>query len=258
VSQKSSNLWYLCHCFKFRLSSLNAHNPLTTNKIIIAIDGHSSCGKSTFAKQIAIRLGYLYIDSGAMYRAVTLTCLRNGIIRDGIVGQESLSGLLANTSIAFKNDPKTNGWQILLNGVDVEAEIRSLEVSRAVSLVAAIPLVRSKMVEQQQEMGKNKGIVMDGRDIGTVVFPHAELKIFMTADPMIRAQRRLTEIIGSGQSATLEEVLANIEERDRIDQTREASPLRKASDAIVLDNSSMTVEEQMKWVMELVSNITQV
>jgi cytidylate kinase len=193
-----------------------------------------------------------------MYRAVTLACLRSGVISQGVVNLNTLPELLANTSIAFRTDPVAHGWQILLNGNDVEAEIRSLEVSRAVSLVAAIPLVRSKMVEQQQEMGKNKGIVMDGRDIGTVVFPQAELKIFMTADPLIRAQRRLTEIIGNGQCATLEEVLANIEERDRIDQTREASPLRKASDAIVLDNSNMTVEEQMEWVMELVSKKIQV
>jgi CMP/dCMP kinase len=241
---------------KVYFNLFNVPFPLTTNKIIIAIDGYSSCGKSTFAKQIAIRLGYLYIDSGAMYRAVTLACLRNGIIRDGIVDQESLSNLLANTSIAFKSNPKAHGWQILLNEADVETEIRSLEVSRSVSLVAAIPLVRMRMVEQQQEMGKNKGIVMDGRDIGTVVFPEAELKIFMTANPIIRAKRRLTEINGSGQKATLDEVLANIEERDRIDQTREASPLRKASDAIVLDNSNMTVEEQMEWVMEIVSKIT--
>lgn len=226
---------------------------LKKSKIVIAIDGHSSCGKSTFAKQIAISLGYVYIDSGAMYRAVTLACLRGGLFESGKLNLARLPQLLSQTHIAFRQNENGAGWITLLNSEVVEEAIRSLEVARHVSIVAAIPEVREKMVEQQQEMGKDKGIVMDGRDIGTVVFPNAELKIFMTADPLIRAQRRLKEIEEKGQKATIEEVLANIEERDYIDQNRDVSPLRKANDAIVLDNSHMTVNEQMEWVNELVN-----
>ncbi len=226
---------------------------LKNNKIVIAIDGHSSCGKSTFAKQIAINLGYVYIDSGAMYRAVTLACLRDGLFDNGKIDRTRLPQLLKSTHIAFRQNANGEGWITLLNNEVVEEAIRSLEVARHVSIVAAIPEVREKMVEQQQEMGKDKGIVMDGRDIGTVVFPNAELKIFMTADPLIRAKRRLKEIEEKGQKATIEEVLANIEERDHIDQNRDASPLRRADDAIILDNSQMTVNEQMEWVKEMVN-----
>lgn len=225
---------------------------MINKRIVIAIDGHSSCGKSTFARQIALRLGYIYIDSGAMYRAITLACLRQGLIENGRVDESRLPQLLGETKVSFIPRPDSGGWITLLNGSDVEEEIRSLRVSESVSLVAAIPLVRQKMVEQQQEMGRNKGIVMDGRDIGTVVFPNAELKIFMTARPEIRAQRRLREMEEKGVQVSFEEVLANILERDRIDQSREASPLKQASDAIVLDNSYLAVQQQMDWVMDLI------
>lgn len=219
-------------------------------KIIIAVDGYSSCGKSTFAKLIAKRLGYIYIDSGAMYRAVTLACLRSGTISEQKFDEEKLPRLLESIKVGFIPNPNGEGWLTTLNGEVVESEIRSMQVSGFVSPVAAHPLVREKMTFQQQEMGKSKGIVMDGRDIGTVVFPDAELKIFMTADPVIRAQRRLKELHGKGQEATLDEVLKNIEERDYIDQNREVAPLRKADDAVVLDNSHMTVVQQMEWVEE--------
>lgn len=216
-------------------------------KITIAVDGYSSCGKSTYAKAIAKRLGYIYIDSGAMYRAVTLACIRNGIVtRDG-VKEDLLPELLNRTRVGFIPNLKGDGWLTTLNDEVIEEQIRTLEVSGLVSPVSAIHLVREKMTQQQQEMGAKKGIVMDGRDIGTVVFPNAELKIFMTADPTIRAQRRLKEMECKGQIATLEEVLKNIEERDHIDRNRDVAPLRQATDAIVLDNSHMTVEEQMEW-----------
>lgn len=216
-------------------------------KITIAVDGYSSCGKSTYAKAIAKRLGYIYIDSGAMYRAVTLACIRNGIAtRDGI-NEDLLPELLNGTRVGFIPNLKGDGWLTTINDEVIEEQIRTLEVSGLVSPVSAIPLVREKMTQQQQEMGAKKGIVMDGRDIGTVVFPNAELKIFMTADPTIRAQRRLKEMECKGQIATLEEVLKNIEERDHIDRNRDVAPLRQATDAIVLDNSHMTVEEQMEW-----------
>jgi cytidylate kinase len=219
-------------------------------KITIAVDGYSSCGKSTFAKAIAKHLNYIYIDSGAMYRAVTLACIRNGIIGKNGIDESALPALLEGIKVGFTNNPKGDGWLTTLNGEVVESEIRSLEVSGYVSPVSAHPLVRQKMTHQQQAMGNLKGIVMDGRDIGTVVFPDAELKIFMTADPVIRAKRRLDEMQGKGQVATLEEVLKNIEERDHIDQNRAVAPLRKADDAIVLDNSYMTVVQQMEWVEE--------
>jgi len=225
---------------------------LYNNNIVIAIDGHSSCGKSTFAKQIALKLGYIYIDSGAMYRAITLACIQQNLIANGKVNLEQLPNLLQHTEVSFISKTDSTGWITLLNGADVEEEIRTLKVSENVSLVAAIPMVREKMVEQQQQMGKNKGIVMDGRDIGTVVFPNAELKIFMTAQPEIRAQRRLKEMEDKGQKVSFHEVLANILERDRIDQSRKVSPLRQASDAIILDNSNLTVSQQMEWVMELI------
>ena len=225
---------------------------MQSKRIVIAIDGHSSCGKSTFAKLIAKELGYLYIDSGAMYRAVTLACIREGIASAAGIDLDRLPKLLDNIKVGFAPNPKGEGWPTTLNGQVVEDEIRTLEVSKLVSPVSAIPLVRSIMTRQQQEMGRNKGIVMDGRDIGTVVFPQAELKIFMTASPEIRAQRRLKEMHEKGQHATFEEVLANVRERDRIDQSREVAPLRQADDAIVLDNSHMTVPQQMEWVKRIV------
>ncbi|MEW5847111.1 MAG: (d)CMP kinase [Bacteroidota bacterium] len=225
-------------------------------KIVIAIDGFSSCGKSTFAKAIAKRLGYLYIDSGAMYRAVTLELLRRGLIKNGVVDTSTLDSILKEINIGFSYDSLTNGYVTTLNGEVVEDEIRSPQVANHVSLVAAIPAVRTRLVELQRELGKQKGIVMDGRDIGTVVFPDAELKIFMTADPTVRAQRRLKELQGKGLNVTLDEVLKNIEERDYIDQNRDVAPLRKADDALVLDNTSMTVDEQMEWVEHMVKRLT--
>jgi len=221
-------------------------------KITIAVDGFSSCGKSTFAKAIAKRLSYIYIDSGAMYRAVTLACIQKGVISEKGIDENALPLLLESISVGFIPNSNGDGWLTTLNGVVVESEIRSLEISRFVSPVSAHPFVREKMTLQQQEMGRNKGIVMDGRDIGTVVFPDAELKIFMTADPLIRAERRLKELQQKEQTATLEEVLKNIQERDHIDQNRAVAPLRKAHDAIVLDNSHITVEQQMEWVEEMI------
>ena len=224
-------------------------------KITIAVDGYSSCGKSTYAKAIAKRLGYIYIDSGAMYRAVTLACIREGLATSEGVNQEPLPQLLSEIKVSFIANPQGDGWLTTLNGEVVEEPIRTLEVSNLVSPVSAISIVRDKMTQQQQDMGAQKGIVMDGRDIGTVVFPNAELKIFMTADPIIRAQRRLKEMQTKGQKATLEEVLKNIEERDHIDRNRDVAPLKQASDAIVLDNSHMTVEEQMTWFDDVYSNL---
>ena len=220
---------------------------VNSKKITIAVDGYSSCGKSTFAKAIAKRLGYIFIDSGAMYRAVTLACIQGGLANQDGVNLEQLPVLLRGITVGFIPNSKGDGWLTTLNGEVVEEKIRTLEVSNLVSPVSAIAMVRDKMTQQQQEMGMQKGIVMDGRDIGTVVFPDAELKIFMTADPQIRAQRRLLELKGKGQDAILEEVLKNIEERDHIDRNRDVAPLRQASDAIVLDNSFMTVDEQMDW-----------
>ncbi len=224
-------------------------NPLemSEKKIIIAIDGHSSCGKSTLAKSLARGLGYIYIDSGAMYRVVTLYALRNGWITDGKPDDKKIIEGLKNVKITFEWDNITEKNTTFLNGENVEDEIRQLEVSQNVSPVSAIAGVRTEMVKQQQENGKNKGIVMDGRDIGTVVFPDAELKIFMTASPEIRAQRRYLELTEKGQEVVFDEILKNVEERDRIDSTREASPLRKAEDAVVLDNSFLSREEQLQW-----------
>ncbi|MFA5330231.1 MAG: (d)CMP kinase [Prolixibacteraceae bacterium] len=219
-------------------------------KITIAIDGHSSCGKSTIARSLATNLGYIFIDSGAMYRAVTLFALRNHLVVNGVVDQENLIGRLPEIKIEFRNNSEKQMSDMFLNGENVENEIRQLPVSHNVSLVAAIPEVRLAMVHLQQEMGKNKGIVMDGRDIGTVVFPGAELKLFVTATPEIRAQRRFDELTAKGESVSYDEILKNVKERDFIDSTREASPLRKAEDALVLDNSNMTREEQMEWVIE--------
>ena len=221
-------------------------------KFIIAIDGFSSCGKSTVAKDLARELGYLYIDSGAMYRAVTLYCLQNDLISDGIVQADELKKQIGNIDLHFRYNPSTQKNETWLNGINVEEAIRSPEVAEMVSPVSVIGFVREAMVRFQREMGRNKGIVMDGRDIGTVVFPDADLKIFMTASPEIRAQRRYDELRAKGLNVSMEEVMRNITERDRIDSTRAISPLRQAEDALVLDNSQLTREEQLAWVMEKV------
>ncbi|MBQ2728576.1 MAG: (d)CMP kinase [Alistipes sp.] len=220
------------------------------HKIIIAIDGFSSCGKSTFAKAIASRLGYIFIDTGAMYRAVTLYALEHGAIRSGIVHEEEVVALLNEIAITFRFNPERGASDIYVNGDRVEGKIRTIEVSNCVSAVSAIAEVRHKLVAMQQEMGRKRGVVMDGRDIGTVVFPDAELKIFMTADPRVRAQRRYDELTAKGDNVSLEEIEQNVRDRDYQDMHRAISPLRQADDAIVLDNSAMTVEEQMEWVME--------
>ncbi len=222
-----------------------------TKKIIIAVDGFSSCGKSTFAKAIAARLGYIFIDTGAMYRAVTLYALEHGAIRSGIVDEEAVAGLLDEVAITFRFNPSRGASDIYVNGDLVEGKIRTIEVSNCVSQVSAIPAVRRKLVAMQQEMGKRRGVVMDGRDIGTVVFPDAELKLFMTADPAVRAQRRYDELTAKGQEVTLEEIERNVRERDKADMSRAISPLRQAEDAVVLDNSRMTVDEQMTWFLQL-------
>lgn len=220
-------------------------------KIIVAIDGHSSCGKSTMAKDLAREVGYIYVDTGAMYRAVTLFAMRNNLFdAEGNINTERLEQLLPEVKISFKLDPETSRPMACLNGEVVEQEIRSLEVSQHVSPIAALPFVRAKLVEQQQAMGKEKGIVMDGRDIGTVVFPEAELKIFVTASAEIRAQRRFKELEAKGMPADFDDILKNVEERDYIDSHRATSPLRQADDALVLDNSHLTIEEQKKWLME--------
>ncbi|MBE6205234.1 MAG: (d)CMP kinase [Alistipes sp.] len=219
-------------------------------KIVIAIDGHSSCGKSTFAKAIAARLGYIFIDTGAMYRAVTLCALEAGAIRDGEVDAERVVGLLPQINISFRFNAERGASDVYVNGQCVEPRIRSIEVSSAVSRISSIPAVREKLVAMQQQMGRDRGVVMDGRDIGTVVFPDAELKIFMTADAEVRARRRYDELTAKGDKVTLEEILENVIARDKADMEREISPLRRAADAVVLDNSRMTVEEQMEWFME--------
>ena len=219
------------------------------HRIIIAIDGFSSCGKSTFAKAIAARLGYIFIDTGAMYRAVTLHALEHSAIRSGIVDEEAVVKLLGETAITFRFNPERGASDIYVNGDLAEGKIRTIEVSNCVSRVSAIPEVRRKLVAMQQEMGRRRGVVMDGRDIGTVVFPDAELKLFMTADTAVRACRRYKELTGKGMSVTMEEVERNIRERDKADMSRAVSPLRQADDAIVLDNSHMSVDEQMAWFM---------
>ena len=219
-------------------------------KITIAIDGFSSCGKSTMAKDLAREIGYIYIDSGAMYRAVTLYCIENGLLHDGQIDVERLRSEIDNIRISFRPNEETNRPDTYLNGVNVENKIRTMEVSAHVSPVAALDFVREAMVRQQQEMGRQKGIVMDGRDIGTTVFPDAELKIFVTASPEIRAQRRYDELKAKGQAADFDEILENVKQRDHIDQNRKVSPLRKADDALLLDNSHLTIEQQKEWLTE--------
>ncbi len=216
-------------------------------KLTIAIDGYSSCGKSTFARTVANDLGYLYIDSGAMYRAVALYCIKHQLIRGYEVDQEMLTGRLDDINISFEYNPDTGIHETLLNDKNVEAEIRGVEVSGIVSQISKIKKVREKMVALQRKMGESKGVVMEGRDIGTVVFPKAEIKIFMVADMEIRARRRYDELITKGIRVNYNEIKQNIEDRDNLDLTREESPLIKAPDAIVLDNSTMTVDDQIEW-----------
>lgn len=219
-------------------------------KIIIAIDGFSSCGKSTMAKDLAREVGYIYIDSGAMYRAVTLYSIENGIFNGETIDAEKLRKEIGNIHISFRLNQENGRPETYLNGVNVENKIRTMEVSSKVSPISALDFVREALVAQQQAMGAEKGIVMDGRDIGTTVFPHAELKIFVTASAEIRAQRRYDELKAKGQEASFDKILENVKQRDYIDQNREVSPLRKAEDALLLDNSNLTIEEQKKWLME--------
>ena len=220
-------------------------------KIPIAIDGHSSCGKSTIAKALASRIGYVYVDTGAMYRSVTLYALRNGLFHDDdTIDTDALQQQMDNIQISFRFNQQTQRPDTYLNGELVENDIRTMEVSNRVSPVAALPFVREAMVAQQQRMGQEKGIVMDGRDIGTVVFPDAELKVFVTATAEVRAQRRFDELKGKGMEADFDEILRNVQERDYIDSHREVSPLRQADDALLLDNSHMTIPEQNEWLYE--------
>ena len=219
-------------------------------KITIAIDGHSSCGKSTMAKDLAREVGYVYVDTGAMYRCVTLYALRHGLFTDEGIQEEALRKAMPEIQITFRFNAEKGRPDTYLNGELVEDLIRSMEVSNHVSPIATLGFVREAMVAQQQQMGKEKGVVMDGRDIGTVVFPDAELKIFVTASAEVRAQRRYDELKGKGMEADYEEILKNVQERDYIDSHRAVSPLRKADDAIELDNSHMTIAEQKAWLME--------
>ncbi|MBO4314693.1 MAG: (d)CMP kinase [Prevotella sp.] len=220
-------------------------------KITIAIDGLSSCGKSTMAKDLAKRIGYIYVDTGAMYRAVTLYALRNNLFNeDDSIEIEELEKKMDEINIHFLFNEETGRPDTYLNGELVEKEIRSMEVSNHVSAIAAIPFVRTAMVDQQQKMGKEKGIVMDGRDIGTVVFPDAELKVFVMASAEVRAKRRYDELKGKGMEADYDDILKNVQDRDYLDSHREVSPLRQADDAIVLDNSEMTIDEQNEWLYQ--------
>lgn len=227
-------------------------------KIVIAIDGYSSCGKSTMAKDLAREVGYIYVDTGAMYRAVTLFAMRNDVFdAEGNIDETRLKALLPDVKLTFQLNNETKLPEVCLNGENVERYIRTLEVSQHVSPIAALPFVREKLVEQQQAMGNEKGIVMDGRDIGTVVFPDAELKIFVTASAEIRAQRRFKELEAKGMPADFDKILQNVEQRDYIDTHRETSPLRQADDALVLDNSHLTIAEQKVWLMEKFNERTQ-
>ena len=220
-------------------------------KIVVAIDGHSSCGKSTMAKSLAAQVGYIYVDTGAMYRAVTLFAMRQGLFdAQGQPDAARLEALVPKIEVSFRLDPDTHLPLVCLNGEVVEEEVRTLEVSSHVSAIAALPFVREALTRQQQRMGEEKGIVMDGRDIGTVVFPQAELKVFVTASAEVRAQRRFLELTAKGQTVAFEDILRNVQERDYIDSHREVAPLRQADDALVLDNSEMTREEQMQWLLD--------
>lgn len=227
-------------------------------KIVIAIDGYSSCGKSTMAKNLARQLGYVYVDTGAMYRAVTLYALRHQLFKaDGEVDATSLQQAMPDIRISFQFNKQTGKPDTYLNDELVEHDIRTMQVSERVSKIAALPFVRTALVTQQQRMGKDKGIVMDGRDIGTVVFPHAELKIFVTASAEVRAQRRYDELQQKGMPARYDDILKNVQERDYIDSHREVSPLRKADDAIELDNSNLTIDEQQQWLLQQVDKVLQ-
>lgn len=225
-------------------------------KIIIAIDGYSSSGKSTMAKELAAKTGYVYVDSGAMYRAVTLYALDHGMIApDGTPDIPAVVAALPDIHISFEVNPATGASETVLNGVNVEKEIRTLRVSDAVSPISAIPEVREDLTRQQQQLGRNKGVVMDGRDIGTTVFPEAEMKVFVNASPEERARRRYKELIAKGMPADYDSVYRNVTERDRIDTTRAVSPLRKADDARMLNNDDMTTAEQMEWLLDLYNSI---
>lgn len=228
---------------------------ITDKKLIIAIDGHSSCGKSTVAKDLAKKIGYTYIDSGAMYRVVTLFALRNGLIVNDNVDENKLSHIIDNLSISFKFNKEKQRHETYLNSDMVEDEIRNLEVSDKVSLIAKIKFVREKMVAFQRELSKGGGVIMDGRDIGTVVFPNADLKIFMTADVEIRAIRRFKELKDKGEEISLDEIRENVKKRDFIDENRDESPLKKAKDAIILDNTHLNPEEQLDWIVERMNEI---
>ncbi|MCX7550462.1 (d)CMP kinase [Xanthomarina sp. F2636L] len=222
------------------------------NKITIAIDGFSSTGKSTVAKQLAKHLGYIYVDSGAMYRAVTWFAMQNNFIDESHFHTQALTSKLSSIAISFKFNPELGFSEVYLNGINVEKDIRTLEVSSFVSQVAKVSEVRKQLVKQQHELGKNKGIVMDGRDIGTVVFPDAELKIFMTASAETRANRRYQELLSKGEDVSFKDVLHNVQERDFIDSNRKDSPLKKADDAIEIDNSNLSLDEQFNKILQLV------
>ncbi len=230
---------------------------MCSKKIIVAIDGHSSCGKSTMAKWLARQVGYIYVDTGAMYRTVTLFAIRHGFITADGLNETGLEVALKNVSIGFRLDPETRQPLACLNGEVVENDIRKMDVSSKVSSVAAIPFVRCMLTAQQQRMGEDKGIVMDGRDIGTAVFPDAELKVFVTASAEVRAQRRFDELLAKGDtSVTFDEILRNVEQRDYADSHRKLNPLRKADDALVLDNSTMTRSEQNQWLLNRFCEVT--
>jgi CMP/dCMP kinase len=221
-------------------------------KLIIAIDGYSSCGKSTFARSIAEKLGYIFIDSGAMYRAVTLFCIRRQMVGEGFIQSEDIIRVLPDINITFSFNPDIGQYETYLNSENVEWDIRSVEVTRHVSAVSKIAEVRARMVELQRQIGSFRGIVMDGRDIGTVVFPDADLKIFMTASVDVRAERRYKELMDKGLEVNIEEIRQRIIERDHTDETRDISPLKRADDALVLDNSNLSVNEQMQWVSGII------
>ena len=221
-------------------------------KLIIAVDGYSSCGKSTFARAIATKYGYIFIDSGAMYRAVTLFCIRQGLVGDGFIRKEEIVRSLSIIDISFSYNPDKGEYETYLNSENVEWDIRTVEVTGNVSEVSKISEVRMRMVELQRQIGYFRGVVMDGRDIGTVVFPDADIKIFMTASVDIRAQRRYKELKDKGIEANYDEIREAIIKRDHIDETREISPLKRADDAILLDNTNMTVSEQMEWISGII------
>ena len=247
------NAWLI---FKINVSLADKSDELNMKKITIAIDGFSSCGKSTMAKDLAREVGYIYIDSGAMYRAVTLYSIENGIFDGNDIDTEKLRKEIRNIRISFRLNPATGRPDTYLNDVNVENRIRTMEVSSKVSPISALEFVSTEMVAQQQAMGKEKGIVMDGRDIGTTVFPEAELKIFVTATPEIRAQRRYDELKAKGQEASFDEILENVKQRDYIDQHRDVSPLRKAEDALLLDNTNLTIEQQKEWLFEQFNKVS--